>query len=242
MIGQNWDWIPEVRGLVVRARRRGLPESLGFTEAGIAGAKFGLNAAGIGLVINGLVSDQDAWSRLETPFHVRCYDVLAARSLDEAVRAVLGTRRACSSNFLVVQAGPDPKAVDIEAAPDGERVLEPEDGVLTHTNHFLDPDSMGIGQPLADDRPSTFARLARIQQLLKSHTTGTGAGLGVLKRILRDHANAPFSLCRHEDPARKPNEQFLTVVSVVMDVDGRELWIAGGNPCEGRYRRYGLAA
>ena len=172
LIGQNWDWIPEVRGLVVRARRHGLPESLGFTEAGIAGAKFGLNAASIGLVINGLVSDRDTWSRLQKPFHVRCHEILASRSLDEAVRAVLGARRACSSNFLIVQGAPDPKAVDVEAAPDDERVLEPADGVLTHTNHFVDPDSLGIGEPLADDRASTFARLERIQELLRSRMAG----------------------------------------------------------------------
>ncbi len=243
LIGQNWDWIPEVRGLVVRARRRGLPESLGFTEAGIAGAKFGLNAAGIGLVINGLVSDQDTWSRLENPFHVRCYEVLASRNLDEALRVVLATKRSCSSNFLIVQAGPKPKAVDIEAAPEHERLLEPGNGYLAHTNHFSEPESLGIEQPLADDRPSTFTRLDRIQELLGSRMVGNrSVALSDLQEILKDHANAPFSLCRHEDPARSANEQFLTVVSSVMDVDAREMWIVGGNPCEGRYRRYHLAA
>ena len=105
LIGQNWDWIPEVRGTVVAAQREGLPQSLGFTEAGIAGAKIGVNAAGIGLAINGLVTDKDSWARLRKPFHVRCWEVLASRTLEDAVRAVAGTERACSANFVVGSQG-----------------------------------------------------------------------------------------------------------------------------------------
>ncbi|HEY2593644.1 MAG TPA: C45 family peptidase, partial [Chloroflexota bacterium] len=71
LLGENWDWIPEVRGAVLRT-----PETLSFTEAGIVGGKIGLNAAGIGLTVNGLLSTEDDWSQPVAPFHVRCFNIL----------------------------------------------------------------------------------------------------------------------------------------------------------------------
>jgi len=243
LIGQNWDWIPDVRGAVVAAHRGGLPESLGFTEAGIAGAKIGVNAAGIGLAINGLVTDKDSWARLRKPFHVRCWEVLASRTLPDALRAVAGSERACSANFVVGAAGSTAEVVDIEAAPDSEYRLSPEDGLLAHANHFTHPDAGGLRQPLADDRPSTYHRYDRMRELLRE-ATGRGRKVRVedLKEILRDHDEKPNSICRHVDEKQPPNFRYQTVVSAILDVDAREMFIASGPPCTARYRKYGLAA
>jgi len=244
LIGQNWDWIPGIRGAVVAAHREGLPESLGFTEAGIAGAKIGVNGAGIGLAINGLVTDRDSWSRLKKPFHVRCWEVLAASTLPDALRSVSGSERACSANFVVGKAGEQgSEVVDIEAAPDSEFHLTPEDGLLVHANHFTHPDASRLRQPLADDRPSTFHRHARMQSLLRETTTGgEKVRIGDLKEILRDHDETPNSICRHIDETQPPNFRYETVVSAILDVDAKEMFIASGPPCTARYRKYGLAA
>ncbi len=243
LIGQNWDWIPGVRGAVVAAHRHGLPESLGFTEAGIAGAKIGVNGAGIGLAINGLVTDRDSWSRLRKPFHVRCWEVLAASTLPDAVRAIAGSERACSANFVVGKAGPEAEVVDVEAAPDSDFRISPEDGLLAHANHFTHPDAARLRQPLADDRPSTFHRLARMQTLLREATGGRRkVRIDDLKEILRDHDQRPNSICRHIDERQPPNFRYETVVSAILDVDAKEMFIASGPPCTARYRKYGLAA
>lgn len=244
LLGQNWDWIPEARGLVVRARRDGRPRSLAFTEAGIAGAKFGVNDAGLGLAINGLTSDGDSWSRLRTPFHVRCWEVLAARTVDDAMRAVSGTKRACSANFLIAGAGgPEPRVVDLETAPETERLLSPANGSLVHTNHFMDPALLGVREPLGEDRPSTFHRFERTQALLQGYAeSGRRIRVDDLKAVLRDHDGSPNSICRHADMARPPHERFETVVSAIIDVDAAEMFVAAGPPCTGRYRRVALAA
>src|SRR5437867_1789030 len=63
-LGQNWDWFPQVRGLVLRAQHPGGFTVAAFTEAGIVGGKIGMNSAGLGLVINGLLSHRDDWRRL----------------------------------------------------------------------------------------------------------------------------------------------------------------------------------
>ena len=100
LLGQNWDWIPEVRGAVLHTRDDDGLETLSFTEAGIVGGKIGLNSVGLGLAINGLYTTADDWSRLKTPFHVRCYDILRSRTLEQAMSVVTDTPRACSTNFL----------------------------------------------------------------------------------------------------------------------------------------------
>ncbi len=243
LIGQNWDWLPEVRGIVLRARDEDGLARLAFTEAGIAGAKIGLNGAGVGLAINGLVSNRDSWSHLRRPFHVRCWEILAARTLREAERSIEGGARSCSANFLMAHTGPDgPQVSDLETSPDGECRLEPRDGYLAHTNHFLDEKALGVWQPLAEDRPSTFTRYRRIQETLQGWTkAGHKVTIEDLKGMLRDHTSAPNSLCRHADPSLSPDDRYETVVSVIMDLDAKEMYIAPGTPCTARYRRIPLA-
>jgi len=190
------------------------------------------------------VTDRDSWSRLKKPFHVRCWEVLAASTLPDALRSVSGSERACSANFVVGKAGEQgSEVVDIEAAPDSEFHLTPEDGLLVHANHFTHPDASRLRQPLADDRPSTFHRHARMQSLLRETTTGgEKVRIGDLKEILRDHDETPNSICRHIDETQPPNFRYETVVSAILDVDAKEMFIASGPPCTARYRKYGLAA
>ena len=242
LVGQNWDWIPGVRGALVRARRDGLPGSLAFTEAGIAGAKIGLNDAGVGLAINGLVSDQDSWSRLRKPFHVRCWEVLAATRLEDAIRAIAGTERACSANFVLARAGGPADVVDIETSPDADFRLAPEGGFLVHANHFVHPDTGGIHQPLAEDRTSTYQRYARMRQILGARVATGRVTVDDLKAILRDHEGGTKSICRHVDETQPPNFRYETVVSAILDVDAGEMFVASGPPCTARYRLHRLAA
>jgi hypothetical protein len=79
---------PEVRGALLHTIEPDGMKTLGFTEAGIFGAKIGLNSAGIGLVINGMTTTDDDWSRLSLPFHAA-----AGRSCGRAT----STRRSRSS-------------------------------------------------------------------------------------------------------------------------------------------------
>ena len=89
-LGQNWDWFPAVRGLVLRAAPSSGVRTAAFTEAGIVGGKIGMNSAGLGLVINGLLSSRDDWSLLRTQFHVLTWRILQALTLSEAIAVVEG--------------------------------------------------------------------------------------------------------------------------------------------------------
>ncbi len=230
LIGENWDWIPEVQGAVVRT-----PQTLSFTEAGIVGGKIGLNAAGIGLTVNGLLSTDDNWSQPVAPFHVRCHDILRADSLDEAARVITGVRRACSTNFMLAQ--PPNHAVDIEAAPGTSCSFGPEHSALAHTNHFLEPDHLGVEEPASERRPHSYTRLARMRAMLAARRP---LSVDDVQSSLRDHDNFPDSVCRHLHPDDPPEEACVTVVSAVMDLNERTLWLSNGQPCEHPYDAFTL--
>ncbi len=236
LLGQNWDWIPEVQGAVLHTTEPDGFETLAFTEAGIVGAKIGLNSAGVGLAINGMTSTDDDWSRLARPVHVRCYEVLRARDFDSAVGVITGESRACSTNFLIAQA-PD-RVVDIEAAPDRARLLGCEDGCLVHTNHFVDPAALPVEVPPNPRRPYSFFRRERLRRLLDGKRPVSVADI---QGYLRDHEEYPFGVCRHENPADPPEQRYITVTGVVMDLDTRTLHLTDGPPCQSPWQTASLA-
>jgi isopenicillin-N N-acyltransferase-like protein len=236
LMGQNWDWIPQVQGAVLHTTEPNGLEAISFTEAGIVGGKIGLNSVGLGLAVNGLHSTDDDWSRLSKPFHVRCYEILRAQSIGSAVQVVTGSERACSTNFLIAQI-PD-RVADIEAAPNQTRTLRPDNGFLVHTNHFLDPDALGVAEPPREGWSSTHHRLDRLRQLLAAKRP---LGVKDIQGYLGDHQAYPYSVCRHEDPDLPPGERYRTVTSVVMDLHTQELHLSNGPPCQGEYQRVPLS-
>jgi isopenicillin-N N-acyltransferase-like protein len=227
LIGENWDWIPEVQGAVLQT-----PDTLSFTEAGIVGGKIGLNSSGIGLCVNGLLSTDDDWTQPVKPFHVRCQEILRSHTLEAAASVVSGMRRACSTNFLLAQA-PD-QAANIEAAPGTSCAFGAADGTLVHTNHFLEPEHLGVEEPDSERRPHSYTRLARMRALLDSRRP---VSVEDVQACLRDHDNFPDSVCRHVHPDDPPEEACVTVVSAVMDLHERTLWLSDGPPCERAYEK-----
>ncbi|MDQ7843809.1 MAG: C45 family peptidase [Armatimonadota bacterium] len=238
-LGQNWDWFPAVRGVLLR-RRTGATAVVAFTEAGIVGGKIGMNGHGLGLVINGLLSSRDDWRQLRTPFHVRTWRVLHARSLRDAVQVVTDEPRSCSANFLIGQADGAAEVVNVEAAPEAACALAPHDGVLAHANHFVDPDRLKIWQPLAEEKTSTYHRARRMHRLLVEGARRRALNARTLMEILRDHEGRPESLCRHPNPALPEEERVETVVSVVEDLTARRLYVASGTPCTQPYQEIPL--
>jgi isopenicillin-N N-acyltransferase-like protein len=239
-LGQNWDWFPQVRGLVMRVQQ---PDGLtvaAFTEAGIVGGKIGMNSAGLGLVINGLLSNRDDWTRLHTPFHVRTWRMLQAATLADAVAVVTGEERSCSANFLLAHANGRAEVVNVEAAPHATCALGPTEGLLAHANHFVDPDALQVWQPLDEETTSTYQRVARMQQLLRAGRQAGTLDASGLMAILRDHADHPDSICRHPNPGLPEEERVETVVSVLEDLTARRMYVAAGTPCENSFLEIAL--
>ena len=231
-VGQNWDWIPQVQGAVLRTTDPDGTETLAFTEAGIFGGKIGLSSRGLGLAINGMTTVDDDWSTLAKPFHVRCYEILRAADFDAAVAVVTGESRACSTNFLIAQT--PSKVVDIEAAPDKLRLLACERGRLVHTNNFTDPAEIGVVETPNPNRFRSVGRRSRLGELLAVPEKVTPEDI---QSGLRDHVRHPYGICRHAAEGLEPPEHhYITVTSVLMDLDAKTLMLTDGVPCENDYQ------
>ncbi|MBC7804950.1 MAG: peptidase C45 [Akkermansiaceae bacterium] len=235
LMGQNWDWIPDVQGAIVRTTDAEGFETLGFTEAGIVGTKIGLNTAGIGLGINGMTTIDDDMERMAKPFHVRCYEILRSRMLADAVNVIAGEGRSCSTNFLLAQA-PDAVA-NVEAAPDVVNILGCTDGCLTHANHFVAPDAIGVKETPSERIGYSYARERRLRELLLAAKPLT---VGKIQDALRNTENDPFGICRHRDLSQPETEHYTTVSSVVMDLQTRTIHLTDGAPDESPYQTVSL--
>jgi isopenicillin-N N-acyltransferase-like protein len=238
LMAQNWDWIPEVKGLFLKVRNESGPHVLSFTEAGVVGGKIGLNSEGLGLLINGIVSSKDDWARLKKPFHVRCWEILRSKTLGKAARIVSQGERNCSANFILGQQKTAGKGnvIDIESAPEAVCEIGPDKGAVAHTNHFSNPKILGVKQVLDEERLSTLQRYRRIQRLLDGTVrAGEKLNLASAKNMLRDHYGKPESVCRHSNLRLPEYERYETVVSVIMDLPDRKLWAAMGSPCSTEY-------
>lgn len=241
-VGQNWDWIPGVVGLLLNVTRPDGLRVLCFTEAGVAGGKIGQNSAGVGLAINGLLSSEDDWSRMGRPFHARTWDVLCSHTLEAAADAAAGGDRACSANFLIAQAKGAGRgaAVSVETAPGAVCHLYPAAGVLVHANHFRDPGKLGVWQPLIEERRSTYHRCRRMERLLAEAVASGGLDAGRLEDVLRDHDGHPESICRHPNLALPEADRHETVASVIMDLHEGCMRVAPGPPCRAAYQEHAL--
>jgi isopenicillin-N N-acyltransferase-like protein len=194
----------------------------------------------VGLLINGLSSTADDWSRRQVPFHVRCHRVLRTADLDDAVHILTSEQRSCSANFLIGQ--PPARALDVETAPDRHRLLSWDGGWLAHTNHFLDPGALGVAELPPEARGGSEPlnsqhRLARFRQLISGRRL---VSVPDLESFLRDHAGHPYSICRHPDPEISPSERCATVTSIILDLSGKTMRITDGPPCENEYEEIRL--
>jgi isopenicillin-N N-acyltransferase-like protein len=235
LLAQNWDWKPDTAETVVllEVEPDQGPRFITAVEAGLL-AKTGMNSAGIGLVTNALVSDQDQGVP-GIPYHAVLRAILESERLSQALLAVTYHRRASSANYLIAHR--DGEAINVEAAPgDYARVYTafPAGGTYSHTNHFICP-----GFDLKDvglwEGPGSLFRQHRAEKFLAGRRGG--CDVAALQEILADHFNYPNAVCAHPDPDLARVEQYATVFSIVMDLDSATIWLADGNPCRTPYRR-----
>jgi isopenicillin-N N-acyltransferase-like protein len=236
LVGQNWDWLLHARDtvLVVEVRRDDGPDYVTIVEAGLL-AKTGVNAAGVAICTNTLVSllnDQAAG----VPYHVLLRKLLDAEAITDGVSAIISADKALSANYLLGHS--DGLAIDLEVVPGGAtsaRVLMPERGLLAHTNHYLSPEFVKSGNWLAMN-PSTFFRLHCLRSTLEQEAPDIT--VESLCKALSDHRNFPQGVCAHGDERRNEFERYATIASVIYDLDAREIYLSAGVPCAASYRTY----
>ena len=236
ILGQNWDWLAGIHNncVLIRINRSKGTNIIFFTEAGILGGKMGVNEHGIGLVENGLVSNHDGANQYEKPFHVRCREILDSDSFDQALRPVIETKRVCSANFVIGHA--DGEIINIETSPNEASYHFPEEGIITHSNHFTDTRH---GPSLMERiSTSTLYRGNRLKRLLMKNKGNLDEHL--CKQALADHFGLPNAICRHPDETLPQAKQTMTNAAFVIDLNQLRMSVANGPPCSNSFINYSI--
>ena len=233
-LAQNWDWYADApeRCLVWSAAVDG-GRFATMTEAGIL-AKVGVSTRGIAVALNILYHEADGKGELGVPVHLVLRRLLGeAGSVDEAWELLRETPFSASSCITVLDAGGG--GAHFELSPAGVARIEPRDGLLAHSNHFLDA---ALAQDEAEQPPDWMpGSRSRLAQAVREAPGELGDGLA----LLATHESDPQAICRHDEPSGEPNRPLVgTVVSVAMRPGVPELRVAAGQPCECAFLSYAV--
>jgi isopenicillin-N N-acyltransferase like protein len=235
-LGQNYDLRALYkRGAVLfRTRSSDGLEALVFSLAGMVGCA-GLNAAGLGIVINNLTPGD---SRPGVPYPFVLRRALESTRVADAMNVIASAKRASGLHYLIADASGE--IIGLETTARDFEVLYALDGTLGHTNHYVHPALLSYDAPSKNFNGDSYTRWSRINRLLRWNM----GRLDVARfmEFARDHAGTPQSICRHVVPDRSPLESGGTVASLVMDLPRRSLNIAVGNPCDASYTEHQLDA
>jgi isopenicillin-N N-acyltransferase-like protein len=171
--------------------------------------------------------------------HVILRQMLECAPLGEAVRAALSVPRAGAANILLAHS--EGEILDLELTATDADFVYGDGGWLVHANHFESP-RLRAGDTDLPTSMSTLARAARARRLLSAAAADSGISGDTFRTILRDHAYGSYAICRHAEPAEPRLQQTATCASVIMNLSGRTLRLAAGQPCQTQYREYSLPA
>ncbi|NJO06834.1 MAG: peptidase C45 [Chloroflexaceae bacterium] len=225
-LAQTWDWIRSQRAacVVLRVQSNDHPDVITLTEGGMVG-KIGLNRAGLGVCLN-ILSSYDDGQTPQLPIHVLLRLLLEQDSYTSARHLLDAVRGGASSNITLGTA--EGRAVCYEITPGATRAIEPQDGLLVHTNHCLLPATHANERPIPAES-STRPRYNRATELLAELRGQVTAPR--LMEVLRDQQGAPLCICRTADESLHPADQSETVAAVVLDLPQRVMHLAPDRPC-----------
>lgn len=205
------------------------PEQLIYSHAGVLGVS-GLSAAGLAIVENTLrPSDQQPG----VPYPVVVRKALQQTILSDFIGAIIIAPRAHGQNYVI---GAPYAAVNIETSATRYDFKYLQDGVFGHANHYEAPQLQHLDME-PEMLPDTLVRSGRMYQLLKAKFGKLD--LEALKEVMRDHANYPNSICRHEDP----REGVLSTLSaLIYRPEDRLMLVTNGTPCTSPFQEFTIPA
>jgi len=124
------------------------------------------------------------------------------------------------------------EAAVIKSTPTKFAIRFPEDDLLVATNHFLCPKIKKLERSHENPRDSEV-RYARIERMLKDNYGKIN--VNIAKQVLSDHVG---HVCCHAYKRTQGEIPIATNWSLVAKPAEKEILIASGNPCIGKYKRY----
>lgn len=233
ILAQNWDWHPDLRRhLVLWTIHADWGSMTTLTEAGIL-AKIGRNDRGIAVCLNIMSSSADGGVD-GMPIHLLLRMLLQeSHSWADAADLLYRQRVTASSAISVVSAhdGDHGRLGTFEMSPLGARVIDPNEGLLLHTNHFLAPHP-GVTDRYRRDWPDTVHRLEDLKSALSNRAA---VSVDDIKESLRSHRAGDIAVCCHDELNRVYADRQATLASVVITTDRTGFEVAEGNPCQCSY-------
>lgn len=189
----------------------------------------GKTAVTSGINEKGLVVVSAAASNMKREGSVTSVGRLLAKnsSVDEAIEMIKKGEVQGPIHFLVG----DSRKIALLEILDGKHhaVLQKNDDVLYHTNHFILPEMKALNPRIGK---SSEARLNRIEALSQNGWPFTQAKFIA---FAKDHANGPgnLSICRHVEAKDRSSEKTVSAAVFYLPREGSpELWVALAQPCE----------
>ncbi|MCC6935801.1 MAG: hypothetical protein IT333_04730 [Thermomicrobiales bacterium] len=240
MIGQNADLpafyrdisvIAEIRPDTCRETGVSHPAVLMLLPAGQV-SYIGINDRGMGIFANYLSCD--GW-QYGFPRYLFSRLVLTEETVDNGIERIRSVKRASSRNLIMLDA--HGTAADLETTPTRDARIDPEDGLLAHSNHY-------VAEALAEEERSTGGhisnsriRLERMHELLREQRGRLT--VETMQTIMRDRACHPDNLSRW---LGDEDGDMVTFASVIAEPSEGRMWIAVGPPHENDYHCYALSA
>ncbi|TFD53808.1 penicillin acyltransferase [Cryobacterium sp. Hh11] len=220
---QTWDWHDELAGCWHLQHVQGTPHSfVGLTEHGIL-SKIGINDAGVGIMLNILGHQSDRADGV--PVHLVGARVLAESGTLEEALQILQTAPVSTSSAITVLT-PD-AAVTVELNPTGSQVVQPRNGMLLHTNHFLDG-GLGQGEKPGLYDPDSQLRLGMLLERTRVAPLPTVAAELVPYLVSRPGDVA--ELCCVPAPGATLGDRWATLATITLDAAARTMTVSAGSP------------
>ena len=229
---QTWDWYDAMADLWLRWT---IPHPDGrvvetVTEYGILG-KIGVNRSGVGVLFNMLhhAADRAAGEReIGYPVHLLSRRILdEAQDLGQARKIAHPAATSASTSLTLVHGGAaEGDAVSVELFPGGPGSVEPTDGLLVRTNHFVSAE--GADGCLAD-AIGPGSRIRR-RTLLTTFADRLPPTVDEVLTAMLDHRDVG-GVCAHPDRSADPLLAHKTLATVSVDTTLGRLGVAAGGPC-----------
>jgi isopenicillin-N N-acyltransferase like protein len=231
IIGQNWDWRAEAihTCVILQIEQSNKPNIVMHAEAGTIGHR-GINSEGLGVCINYIRSEADVF-RPGVPFLLKLRGILNSTRMSAALQMLMTYVGPNSMNMVIGHKGGE--IVDVENLPNDLLFAYPQDGILTHANHFESP-MLRVRDTGKGTLADTIFRSRRLRRLLESRR-GT-LNVETIREALCDHFSYPDSICRHPDEQCAKVDQWQTLASIVLDLTEMTLRYTEGPACSGPYR------
>ena len=227
-LGHNEDWIKDYRkdGLVVVSGKIGKLKFLSLTYIGsLVGASCGLNNYGLAFTGNSLNFER---FRFGIPRSFISRFLIETKSLNEAEKFLESHKQSIASNILLVFKNSSME--DIEKLWINCDLFFGHKWIV-HTNNPL----VKKEQNKENTEDESVLRYKRAYEILSKEKNVT---VETLKKVLRDHKNAPYGICGHDSKTERPFG--ITIASVIIDPKKQWMEVCHSNPCKNRYFRYYL--